>query len=109
MQECVKRQSDTLEDIYPTIYFVDRLVQGLKDNFFDVSGDSFYRNSDKRQALACDYEYIQAQLFAISELTFNMRLQSEFALNSESDAAKKHIKLEKEMWSHCDSERSIKA
>lgn len=95
--EQVKRQADALEDIYPIIYYAERLLQSFRENYFSSNEESFPKDEDEKYKFVYSYEEMSATLFAINELLFNVRLKTDFAMGINSDIVKAHIENEAEM------------
>ncbi|MCI1982568.1 MAG: hypothetical protein LKJ45_05310 [Oscillospiraceae bacterium] len=87
----------TLDDIYPKLYYAERMVRYFKENYFPQDSESFGQDKKAKEEFVYDYEQMEAQLYAISELLFDVRVQAEFALGVKSVAVEAHIRNEAEM------------
>lgn len=94
-------------DIEGQIYFADRLMQGFKEQYFDTSEEAFQSDETAKTDFVYNHEYIAAQIQAISDMLFNIRLKCEFVCGDKNDPIiAAHIRNEGEMRSWLNDENS---
>lgn len=98
---------ECFNDIEPQIYFAERLMQGFKDRYFGMSEEAFQSDETAKTDFVYDHEYIAAQIQAISDMLFNIRLKCEFVCGDKNDPIiAAHIRNEGEMRSWLNDENS---
>lgn len=84
--------------IEPQIYFAERLVQSFREQYFGMSVEAFEENETTKSNFVWSFEYMQAQLWALSNVLFDIRLKCEFIGGNKDDGIiAAHIRNEDEM------------
>ncbi|MCI1966320.1 MAG: hypothetical protein LKJ17_09370 [Oscillospiraceae bacterium] len=89
---------ECFNNIEGQIYFAERLMQGFKEQYFGTDEESFQSSETAKRNFIYDHEYMAAQVQAISDMLFNIRLKCEFVCGVKSDPIiSAHIRYEDEM------------
>lgn len=72
-----KQALDAFDDIQPMIYYLDRLIQAFKDNYFDKSENEMENNKNAQFCFVYSYDVMSAMIFAISDMAYRIRLECE--------------------------------
>ena len=89
---------DCFNDIDGRIYFAERLLQSFQEQFFGTSEEAFQASKDAQNKFVWSHEFMCAQIWAISNILFDIRLKCEFADGlRESSIVKAHIEIEDHM------------
>ncbi|MVB12350.1 hypothetical protein CAFE_30840 [Caprobacter fermentans] len=89
---------ECFNDIEGQIYFADRLMQGFKEQYFDTSEEAFQSNESAKADFVYNHEYMAAQVQAISDMLFDIRLKCEFVAGNRDDPIiAAHIRNEDQM------------
>lgn len=92
-----ERSSNALDDIYPSLYYAERMSTYFQEEFFGMDPEAFDRDEKAQKDFIYNYEKMGAQLYAISEMLFDMRLKAEFGLGLDTPITQAHIRNELEM------------
>lgn len=75
----------------PQLYYANIMINTLREDYFSDSEDAFYNDKSRQSRFVYSYREMQAQLFAISELMYNVRLEFDRANGDESGAIKARL------------------
>lgn len=85
-------------EIEPMIYMAERLLLNLERQYFWLSDDGLQGDVEAQKHLIREYEFIQVQVSAISQILFDIRVKCEFVGGAEDESIiAAHIKREEEM------------
>ncbi|MFV0497240.1 MAG: hypothetical protein ACK5L0_03590 [Candidatus Fimivivens sp.] len=76
---------EVISSIDGRIYFAERLLTAVLEQYFDSRAEVFRKDSHAQDIFVWNYEYMQAQIWAVSDLLFNIRLNCEFFGGTEND------------------------
>ncbi|EJF39217.1 hypothetical protein HMPREF1141_0549 [Clostridium sp. MSTE9] len=85
-------------DIVPNIYMAERLLQSFREQYFSMSVEAFEENETTKRNFVWSFEYMQAQLWSLGNILFDIRLKCEFVDgNKDERIIAAHIRNEDEM------------
>lgn len=89
---------ECFNDIDAQIYFAERLMQGFKEQYFGTDEETFQSNETAKTDFVYNHEYMAAQVQAISDMLFDIRLKCEFVAGDRDDPIiAAHIRNEDQM------------
>jgi len=102
MNETTTRLARVLEDNYPAIYHMERLMSHMWDEHFNKDEDVFEKDERAKRMYTHSYGFIMSQIHMLSEELFRVRVDIELALGLENECTMARIKNDKKSWSHMD-------
>lgn len=89
---------ECFDGIEGSIYYAERLLRAFEEQYFGESVEAFDQDSITQKNFVWSYGFMQAQIWAISNLLFEIRLKCEFVSGDENDPIiSAHIRNENQM------------
>jgi len=102
LSEMNARLAGGVEDDYPAIYYMERLMQHMWEEHVSKDEDSF-----DKEMYARSYGFIMSQIRMLSEEMFRVRVDIELALGLENDQTRARIENSKKSWAHMEKQGEV--